>query len=395
MSRRPTDWAPLAGSDPVPGDPDEIERAAKSLADMAEEITRQTANLRKLATAEGGWDADAGRTFADSAGELSGQLGKAHGRYATAAGALRGYAPQLRHAQSVADGALADAKQAQVTVDAHRPPDHPPAGQPTPAEVTAERQRQYAYEEGVDALHAARRKLTEATDHRDEHAGRAARTIRDSIDHDGLEDSWWDKFTNWVSEHADLLRAIARIAELVATVLSAIALVIAFIPFLNVLTPVLLGLAALASAVALVCTLMLALAGEASWADVGLALLSVATVGLGKVAGLAVRAGRAGRAAEGTAGGARALSATERTALDYATRAEKLDHVFVPKHNLDPLVKQFGSREAVMEQMLRNLGGPLPKSGPFQITREIGGQNVVIRGAVVDGVPKIGTAFTP
>jgi hypothetical protein len=347
-----------------------------------------------LATVEG-WDADAGRTFAESAGELSGQLGKAHGRYATAAGALRGYAPQLRHAQSVADGALADAKQAQVTVDAHRPPDHPPAGQPTPAEVTAERQRQYAYEEGVDALHAARRKLTEATDHRDEHAGRAARTIRDSIDQDGLEDSWWDKFTNWVSEHADLLRAIARIAELVATVLSVLALVISFIPVLNFLTPVLLGLAALASAVALVCTLMLALAGEASWADVGLALLSVATVGLGKVAGLAVRARRAGRAAEGTAGGARALSATERTALDYATRAEKLDHVFVPKHNLDPLVKQFGSREAVMEQMLRNLGGPLPKSGPFQITREIGGQNVVIRGAVVDGVPKIGTAFTP
>ncbi len=295
MSRRPTDWAPLAGSDPVPGDPDEIERAAKSLADMAEEITRQTANLRKLATAEG-WDADAGRTFAESAGELSGQLGKAHGRYATTAGALKGYAPQLRHAQSVADGALADAKQAQVTVDAHRPPDHPPASQPTPAEVAAERQRQYAYEEGVDALHAARRKLAEATDHRDEHAGRAARTIRDSIDHDGLEDSWWDKFTNWVSEHADLLRAIARIAELVATVLSAIALVISFIPVLNVLTPVLLGLAALASAVALVCTLMLALAGEASWADVGLALLSVAVVGVaGKVVGRVLRGAKGTR----------------------------------------------------------------------------------------------------
>ena len=296
MSRRPTDWAPLAESDPVPGDPDEIERTAKSLADMAEEITRQTANLRKLATAEG-WDADAGRTFAESAGELSGQLGKAHGRYATAAGALKGYAPQLRHAQSVADAALADAKQAQVTVNAHRPPDHPPAGQPTPAQVSAERQRQYAYDEGVDALHAARRKLTDAVDHRDEHAGRAARVIRDSIDQDGLKDSWWDKFTNWVSEHADLLKAIAHIAELVATVLSAIALVIAFIPVLNFLTPVLLGLAALASAVALVCTLMLALAGEASWVDVGLALLSVAAVGL---AGTGIRlAARSGRFARG------------------------------------------------------------------------------------------------
>ncbi len=135
--------------------------------------------------------------------------------------------------------------------------------------------------------------LTEATDHRDEHAGRAARAIRESIDHDGLKDSWWDKFTNWVSEHADLLRAIARIAELVAGILSVLALVTAFIPFLNFLTPILLTLAALASLVALVCTLMLALAGEASWIDVGLALLSVVTV-VG-VAGKSVRLLRAGR----------------------------------------------------------------------------------------------------
>jgi len=289
----------LAGSDPVPGDPDEVERAAKSLADMAEEITRQTANLTRLATVEG-WDAEAGRTFADSAGELSGQLGKAHGRYATTAGALRGYAPELRHAQSVADAALAEAKQAQVSVNANRPPDYPPAGSPTAAQVSAERQRQYAYDDGVDALNAAQRKLTDATDHRDEHAGRAARTIRDNIDQDGVKDSWWDEFTNWVSEHADLLRAIAQIAELVADVLSTIALAISFIPFLNFLTPVLLGLAALASVVALVCHVVLALAGEGSWLDVGLALLAVATAGKVK-AGMPRGIGKEGADAAQTA----------------------------------------------------------------------------------------------
>ena len=289
MSRRPTDWAPLAGSDPVPGDPDEIERAARSLADMAEEITRQTANLGKLSSAEG-WDADAGRTFADSARELSGQLEQAHGRYRAAAGALRGYAPELRHAQSVADGALAEAQQAQATVNAHRPPDRPPVGSPTPAQVTAERQRQHAYDDGVDALHAARRKLDDAVDHRDEHVERATRTVREAIDHDGLKDSWWDKFTNWVSEHADLLRAIAKIAELVATVLSTIALAISWIPVLNFLTPVLLGLAGLASAVALVCTVLLALAGEGSWGEVAGSLLGAIPV-FGRVAkaGMAAR----------------------------------------------------------------------------------------------------------
>lgn len=287
MSRRPTDWSPLGGQDPVPGDPDEIERVAKSLTDMAEEITRQAANLRRLSTADG-WDADAGRTFADSARDLAGQLDKAHGRYATAGGALKGYAPELRHAQSVADAALADAKAAQGTINANQPPAHPPAA-PTPDQATAERNRQHAHDGGIDALHAAQRKLADATHHRDEHARRAERAIRDSIDHDGLKDSRWDKFKNWVSEHADLLRAISEIARIIATVLSTIALVISFIPVLDFLTPVLLGLAALASLVSLAANLMLALAGEGSWLDVAVDLFAVVTFGYGAKASMAAR----------------------------------------------------------------------------------------------------------
>ncbi len=233
---------------------------------MADEITRQAGNLRRLATTQG-WDADAGRTFAASAGDLAGRLDKAHGRYATAGGALKGYAPELRYAQSVADASLVDAQAAQGTINANRPPAAPPAN-PTPQQVSAERSRQTSYEDGVAALQAAQRKLADAVSHRDEAAGRAARAINASIDHDGLKDSWWDRFTNWVHEHADILRAIADIAEQVASVLGTIALLISWIPGLDVLSPILLGLAALASAVALVCNLMLALAGDGSWLDV-------------------------------------------------------------------------------------------------------------------------------
>ena len=50
--------------------------------------------------------------------------------------------------------------------------------------------------------------------------------------------------------------------------LSTLALLISWIPGLDLLSPVLLGLAALASGVALVCNLMLALAGEGSWLEV-------------------------------------------------------------------------------------------------------------------------------
>lgn len=91
----------------------------------------------------------------------------------------------------------------------------------------------------------------------------------------------------------------------------------------------------------------------------------------------------------------RALSATERRTLDDALRPDKLDHIFDPKHNFQPLVQQFGSRDAAMEQIVRSIGGPLPHAGRFEIAQSIGGQTVVIRGAVVDGIPRIGTAFTP
>jgi hypothetical protein len=89
------------------------------------------------------------------------------------------------------------------------------------------------------------------------------------------------------------------------------------------------------------------------------------------------------------------LTQAERSTLDDALRSDKLDHVFDPKHNFDPLVSQFGSREAAMEQIVRSIGGPLPQAGRFEVARQIGGQTVIIRGAVVDGTPRIGTAFTP
>lgn len=52
------------------------------------------------------------------------------------------------------------------------------------------------------------------------------------------------------------------------------------------------------------------------------------------------------------------------------------------------------SPTAVMEQFVRSLGR-LPSEGFFEVTRTVGKQSVIIGGNVVNGVPKIGTAFTP
>jgi RHS repeat-associated protein len=89
------------------------------------------------------------------------------------------------------------------------------------------------------------------------------------------------------------------------------------------------------------------------------------------------------------------VTAADQSALDYATTPSKLDHIFAAKHNFDPLVQQFGSREAVVQQFLNSLKGLTPESGTFEEQIVVGGQKVVVRGAVVNGVTKIGTAFTP
>ncbi|WEK13211.1 MAG: RHS repeat-associated core domain-containing protein [Candidatus Microbacterium phytovorans] len=92
---------------------------------------------------------------------------------------------------------------------------------------------------------------------------------------------------------------------------------------------------------------------------------------------------------------AESLSGTQRLTLEDALRPDKLDHVFHPKHNFGPLIEKYGSKEAALEQIVRSMDGSLPTSGKFEITRQIGDQTVIIRGAVVDGIPRIGTAFTP
>ncbi len=90
---------------------------------------------------------------------------------------------------------------------------------------------------------------------------------------------------------------------------------------------------------------------------------------------------------------AEGVSAAEQEAYAYATEQNKLGHIFDPEHDFQSLVQHFGSPEAVVQQMLNELKGLTPAAGTFEETITVGGQPVVVRGAVVNGVVKIGTAF--
>jgi hypothetical protein len=83
-------------------------------------------------------------------------------------------------------------------------------------------------------------------------------------------------------------------------------------------------------------------------------------------------------------------------AYDYANTEAKLSHIIDPaKHGFADLVKAAGGRSQAMKLIVDSLGAgqDLPASGPFVVTRIINGAEVTIRGAMVNGIPKIGTAF--
>ncbi|MBJ7880428.1 hypothetical protein JEM65_07150 [Gelidibacter salicanalis] len=80
----------------------------------------------------------------------------------------------------------------------------------------------------------------------------------------------------------------------------------------------------------------------------------------------------------------------------YAMK-NKISHVFGNSaHNLDPLVKSLGGQENTFRSVLNAANGKLPTSGVFNnVFLDVGGYNVIVRGSVVNGIPKIGTMFIP
>ncbi|MFE3545543.1 hypothetical protein ACFXK0_21480 [Nocardia sp. NPDC059177] len=82
---------------------------------------------------------------------------------------------------------------------------------------------------------------------------------------------------------------------------------------------------------------------------------------------------------------------------NYALTPQKLDHVFVDKHKLNGFLQGAGSREAAMTKLIEAVQGApdgiYGKANP--LVRTIDGHTITIRGAMINGVFKISTAFIP
>jgi hypothetical protein len=87
-------------------------------------------------------------------------------------------------------------------------------------------------------------------------------------------------------------------------------------------------------------------------------------------------------------------SVEQQTFDDVANNPNNLDHVFAEKHNFGDLINQFGSQQNVLKQMILSLrSASLPEAGVFNTVVDLGGTSVEVNGAVVNGVPRIGTAW--
>jgi hypothetical protein len=104
---------------------------------------------------------------------------------------------------------------------------------------------------------------------------------------DGVRDSPWDNFMDWMDEHHELVSTICTVLGVIAMAACVVALVV---PGLNVAAAaVLAGVAMGASSPSHLGHSALAVSGNGSWVDVGIDVFSLATFGAGRFLGPGVK----------------------------------------------------------------------------------------------------------
>lgn len=272
-------WEPLGwDTDPVPGDPQVISAEAAQLMAMARQVAGQVAALRKI-SADGTQIGQTPDVIRSSASSLAGQLTKVAARYQNVAAALHGWGPELEQAQLMSLQALDQAEIPYAKL--HQQALLPSGPHLTAAEKEELAAHQASMRQAQEQLNAATAQLNRAISQRDNQAAYYQAKINSAIN-DGLTDheSFWDRFENWVSSNAYLIRDICTALEVVATILAVVAL---FIPGLDIVGFLLLAGLVLTGG-ALLGRVLLAVTGNGSWFDVALDVVALASFGVGKLA---------------------------------------------------------------------------------------------------------------
>ncbi|MFE8960196.1 putative T7SS-secreted protein [Streptomyces iakyrus] len=293
---RPRDWHPLAESDPVPGDPDEIRSEVKRMKGVASSLREQARLLRGIGDDNELKGKYAGALREESEG-LEKKLREVADRYGNVHGYLTSWAGELEDFQIQADKVLANAKKAQEEADADKKKastSKPGPGEPSPSPSGTDH----------DPLSEYRLQLIRITSERDERASHYADKIRDELD-DAIEDSFWDDAKGWLHDNADLFKTIGDLVGDLSGILGMLAIITMPFPPLGAIFAT---AAVVTSGIALLSHLAAKAGGaDVSWFSMGLEALG-AIPGIGafakgvKVADGAVAATRATQLGRGFRG---------------------------------------------------------------------------------------------
>lgn len=107
-----TDWTPLADGDPLPGDPADIDAAARRFRELSEQLAHQAGRVSAIDPADA-WVGLAARRFADARDRLPDQLRAVARRCGLAAHALTRWSREVDGCQQDALGVRARAREAE------------------------------------------------------------------------------------------------------------------------------------------------------------------------------------------------------------------------------------------------------------------------------------------
>jgi len=266
----------------IPGDAEGIRTHAFKYSDMAVLVTRAVQDLKIINADREQYVAESTDGLFDKSEDVVPPLEKVQNRYEVAGSELAAFAQVLADAQadartavSMRDSNVDDVRryQGQIADAEDSPAPKPDDDGPTPREQV--NSLESAAEPHVQALRDAHTLWNEARQSVEDRAGLAEDRLNEAMDADGLTDSGWDKFANWVSENAGWIQALKDILSIIATVLAVLSL---FFPGLLLLAAIFAGLTLLLS-------VTLASTGNGSWLDVALDTVAVLTLGVGAAAG--------------------------------------------------------------------------------------------------------------
>ena len=253
---RPSDWYVLdLDGDPTPGDPQNVETLATRFLDFADVAERSYRQVTSMAgdSAVMSWVGQSGDAFRNQFGEFPGQLRKLYVSHEMCGEALTRFAPVLSQAQSQADRALADGREARAQLvsatsalsmatddagaaaknadklknpgkDTPEPDKEQVAQAVRDAQVAQQRQSdaQGAVSSAQGALDAAKSLAEQARQLRDGASKEAVRAINEASDAGIKPRNFWQKLADFFK---GLWEIICKIAEVLAIVFGVLAII--------------------------------------------------------------------------------------------------------------------------------------------------------------------------